>query len=246
VRPTAHGAINETHWQDGRSITLEGEIMSTVSISDALAEFRLVTAPMVQTWDVGSALLKWTEDTAGNALQMLVKLDGEVEPVLSEGAASLAYQAHFFAEDPRAYDQSRTTTVGAVLSAASGGAVFPAVFPVQFATSGGGTSSPVNSGNRPTPPVFRIYGACVNPQIVNLTTGQRLVFNGSVAVGDYLEIDVQARTVMRNGTTPLQNFYDPVNSTWFELAVGTSNLQLVASDFDGVARLDTLYRNAWA
>src|SRR4051794_7272304 len=65
VRPTAHGGLSETRWEDGKTIVLEGEVFSQVSVADAMAEFRLITAPILQTLDVGPALLKWQEGIAG-------------------------------------------------------------------------------------------------------------------------------------------------------------------------------------
>src|ERR1035437_279235 len=82
VRSQAHGGINETRFEDGRAITLVGEIMSQVGIEDAFNEFGLITAAMVQTLDSGPALLKWTEGATGNQLQRLVKLDGDLDPLL--------------------------------------------------------------------------------------------------------------------------------------------------------------------
>lgn len=249
VRPTAHGAINETRYEDGRTINLEGEVISLVSVADAIAEFRIVTAPMIQTLDVGPALMKWTEGMAGLSLQRLVKLDGPVDPPLDEGAAILNYQAQFFAEDPRAYSQTLTTSTGAVLSAASGGRVFPMEYPVRYTPSGGGIVTFVNAGNRPTPPVFRFYGYAVNPQILLVDTGERHVFNGTIGAGDYLEVGTDgdgARYVRLNGTTSRVNLRDPTVSTWFDLPVGTSTVQAIATAFDPVARVDVLGRSAYA
>lgn len=244
-RPTGHGSIDESQWTDEQIVDIVGEVMSTVSIADALAEFRLVTTPMLQTL-TAAALLKWTEGAAGLALQRLVKLASGVEPVLSEGAAIVNYQAQFASADPRAYSQTLTSAAGVALSSLGGGMVMPFVFPFTFTSSGGGTVTFTNAGNRPTPPVFRIYGMCVNPQIVNLTTGVRITILGTVASGDFLELNTLDRTVKLNGTTSRANFYDAATSTWFELPPGATNLQLVAGTFDGTARLDVLARAAYA
>jgi hypothetical protein len=115
---------------------------------------------------------------------------------------------------------------------------------------GGGTASYTNSGNRGTPPIWRIYGYCVNPQIVYLgdALSRRIVLNGTVPAGSYLELDMFNRTMRLNGlaTQNRANFFDASNSTWWELPTGTTNYQLVAADFDGVARLDCLARAAYA
>lgn len=246
VRPQAHGAINETRFEDGRSIVLVGEIMSTVSIEDAFAEFAAVAKPMMQTLDVGPALLKWTEGATGNQLQRLVKLDGDLDPPFQEGQAVLSYQAQFFAEDPRAYSQTQQSVTSSPLAAQGGGHTFPTTYPRTYASSGGGTVSFTNTGNRPTPPVFQIQGMCVNPQIVLLGSGLRLVFNGTINTGEYLEVDAAKRTVKLGGQTNRLNFYDSANSTWFDLPAGTSNLQLIAASFDSNAQLTVIGRSAWS
>lgn len=247
VRPQAHGGIDETRYEDGRIIAIEGEVMSTVSIEDAYTEFRTITAPMMATLDGNATALKWTEGAAGLQLQRIVRLAGEIDPPLEGGAAMLRYQAQFYAEDPRAYTQTLTTVTGAALSQAGGGLVFPMRFPFTFAVSGGGTVSFTNAGNRPTPPVFRIYGRAVNPQIVFPAAGVRIVLNGTVEAGTYLELDVAKRTIKIGGTSSRLNFMDAANSTWFELpANANSTLQLVAADSDGGARLDVLARSAYS
>lgn len=224
---------------------LQGEVFSTVGQVDAYAEFRLLAAPMLQTLEA-PALMKWQEGPSGLQLQRLVKLASSVDPLLSEGAAVLAYQAQFAGSDPRAYSQTLVTVVGAVLSAAGGGLTFPFRFPFKFASSGGGTVAFTNAGNRPTPPIFRIYGMAVNPQIVDLASQKRISLLGTIGAGDYLELDVLGRTVKLNGSISRQNFYDAANSQWFELSPGVTILQLVAGSFDGTARLDVLGRSAYA
>lgn len=246
VRPQAHGGINLSKYEDGRTVTLTGEIMSTVSIEDALAEWATVAAPMMQTLDSGPALLKWTEGATGNQLQRLVAIDGDLDPPFSDGQAVVSYQAQFFAEDPRAYSQTLQTVSSSPLSTSGGGMVFPKTYPYTFSSSGGGIVAFTNGGNRSTPATYRIAGMCVNPRIVLVGTGLALAFNGTIADGDYLEIDTAKRTIKLNSTANRYNFLDSPNSTWFELPPGTSNLQLVAGTFDGSAFLTVIGRSAWA
>lgn len=253
VKPQAHGGINETKFEDGRNITLIGEVMSQVGIEDAFNEFSLIAAPMAQTLDSGPALLKWTEGANGNALQRLVKLDGDLDPPISEGQAMLTYQAQLFAEDPRAYSQTLQTVVSSALSISGGGRTIPTEYPWTYTTSGGGTLAFTNAGNRPTPVIFRIFGTCVNPEIVLVGSGLHLSFVGTIAAGNYLEIDSAKRTVKLNGLSNRLNFYDGANSTWFDLPgqsaanpTGVSHLQLVASSFDNNASLTVIGRSAYA
>ncbi len=253
VRPQAHGAINETVWEDGRTVTLEGEVWSTAGsgqIEAALAAFRAITLPMMQTLDVGPALLQWTEGAAGNQLQMLVKLNAPVEPVLQEAMGIVAYHAEFYAEDPRAYTQAQTTVTSTALSVASGGLIMPFTLPFVFSGSAGGTLSVVNAGNRDTPLVFKINGACTNPRIVaGDGSGRQLVLVGSIADGQYVQVDTQARSVTLNGSAsqPLYNFVNSAASQWFNApAMATTTYRLVADSWDASASLSCLYRSAYS
>jgi hypothetical protein len=244
-RPTGHGAINDTRYGDGRLMALAFECLGT-DYGDTMTQFRTVTAPMLQTWDYGAALLKWTEATSGLTLQRLVRLDSDVTPHVDANSRMLLFQAQFFAEDPRAYSQTLTTVTGATLSAASGGLTFAAPFNWKFTPSGGGTAACTNAGNRKTPPVIRIYGMAVNPQVLNVTTGDRISVTGTIAAGDYLELDVVNRTAKLNGTTLRNNLIDSASTTWWEMGSGTTNVRLLASTFDGTARADVLFRSAYA
>lgn len=246
VRPQAHGGIVPTRFEDARQITLVGEIVSQVGIEDALNEFAQVAAPMIQTLDSGPALIKWQEGVTGNALQRLVKIDGDLDPPFTDGVSRLTYQAILVSEDPRAYSQTLQTVVSSPLSVSGGGRVYPMTYNWVYSSSGGGAVAFTNAGNRPTPATYRIFGMVVNPQIVLVGTGLKLSFIGTINAGDFLEVDVAARTVKLNGSSNRLNFYDPANSSWFELPKGVSNLQLVAGSFDASAQLTVLGRSAYA
>jgi len=243
-RPQAHGSINETRFEDGRLIVLEGAVWSQVSQAAAWTEFDAITKPMMQTLDVGPALLKWTR-SGGLALQRRVKLASEVDPPIEEGAAMLRYQAQFIAEDPRAYSQTETTATGAVLSQAAGGKVYSYTYARTYNPSGGGEASVSNLGTRPTPPTFKVYGYCTSPEISLVGQDGVIVLTGEIANGDYIEIDCAARTVKLNGTTNRLNLLDAASTTWFELPTGSSTVQLLAGTFDASARCDVIYRAAY-
>lgn len=248
-RPTAHGGVDESEWESGRLIVLDGEVWSQVSQVEAYAQFRTITAPMIETLDKGPTLLKWTEGATGLALQRMVKLAGDVDPPLEGGAAALTYQAQFYAEDPRAYSQTETAVIGTPLSAASGGQMFPMRFPFTFTPSSGGVAACVNAGNRPTPAVFRIYGYLANPSLELVESRQRIVLNGAVAEGTFIDIGTTGsgeRYIRLGGVTSRNNFLNSAASDWFELPKGTSTVRLLAENFDANARLEVFFRSAYA
>lgn len=102
-----------------------------------------------------------------------------------------------------------------------------------------------NQGRVETPPVLRIHGGCVNPQVLMTSTGERIVIAGEVQAGSYLELDVFQRTVKLDGETNRFNLLDSEQTTWFELPVGETTLRLLASSFDSAAHVEVLYRDAY-
>jgi hypothetical protein len=243
-RPSAHGFINDTRNTEGRLIVLEGRLLGEQSATDMFTEFYAVAGAMLETLDYGEALLKWTID-GGDSMQALVKLHGELEPPVEVGPNILAYQAQLLAQDPRAYSQSESSSTGDALSSAPGGWTFPRALPIRFNVSTAGTAAVNNLGNRPTPPVFRVYGMCVNPQILLTGTTSRISLTGTISAGDYLEIDVQNRSITVNGVNPALAFLDAASTQWFELPKGISTVQLLAGSFDGTAHVQVLYRSAY-
>jgi hypothetical protein len=200
-RPSAHGSINNTRNTEGRLIVLEGRLLGEQSATDMFTEFYTVAGAMLETLDYGEALLKWTID-GGASMQAMVKLHGELEPPVEVGPNILAYQAQLFAQDPRAYDQSQSSTRATRSRARrAGGRSRGPVDPVQRLSTPG-PRAVENLGNRPTPPVFRVYGMAVNPQILLTGTDYRIALTGTISAGDYLEVDVQNRSITVNGTTP--------------------------------------------
>lgn len=258
IRPQGHGGIDPTKYTDGKIITLDMEVTGS-TYAAVESDYRTIASAIQDTLDHGAAWLKWTEGDSGGttlALQRLVKAMAEVDAPLEGGAKMVNFIGQFFSEDPRAFSQTEQTATGVALSDGGGGGLtFPFTFPFKFAESSGGTVSPVNAGTKPTPPIFRLYGYALNPAIVNLGTGERLQFGGSVSVpsasvatGNYLEIDVQNRTIYLNGddTVNQRNLFNPAASTWFELAANaTTNIQLTAQDFDASARVDVIFRSAY-
>lgn len=248
VKPQRRGGLDETAYTDGALMAGEFEAWSTVSPELALSTFRTMVAAMRDTL-TERRWLRWTEGTTGLQLQREVKLASETDPILKGNAALLQWQAQFFSEDDRAFSRAQTTYTGTTLSALGGGKTYPFVYPRTYALSGGGTLTVTNAGTDDTSPIWRIYGYAAGAQIVDLadSANRRLVFNESVAAGNFLEVDVATRTVTLNGDAnqELPNLVKSSASTWFDLPPGTSNLQLLADSFDGVARLDCLARAAY-
>lgn len=108
----------------------------------------------------------------------------------------------FYCPDPNVYDaveQAPTTS----LPAGSGGLALPMTFPLAFGSVGvGGLLTATNTGTVAVRPQLEVLAGglaqLVNPRIENTRTGQVLQFAITLAVGSWLTIDTDERTVLLN------------------------------------------------
>jgi hypothetical protein len=141
-------------------------------------------------------------------------------------------------------DETATTQDSAALTETGGGFVVPLVLPITFTESAGGDLTVTNEGSFYSYPVLRAYGPIVNPTIVNQTTGELLTFVGSIASGDYWEVDLHAQSVKLNGTQTVRAL-NVAASSWFACGFGTTQLQLAGSGFTAQTLLRAYMRSAY-
>lgn len=239
--PGRHGSITRTRFQSQGLVTVSG-IVNGESQAQLVGQMDELRAVLMDALDT-SRLLTW-ERADGVELQAEARLasalqDEKIGPAIQRFNVSLSL------DDPRGFTQALSSSVGGGLTG-SGGDTFADIFPDTFDATAGGTAAVDNTGTRPTPAVFRLYGMAEDPQIVLVETGERIVLSGTINAGDYLQIDVAARTVKLNGTSSAQGMVSSANTTWFELPRGTSTLRTLALSNDAGAHLEVDYRAAFA
>jgi hypothetical protein len=221
------GAYVRTKYSGPRYVTLDGEIVGS-SIEDSFDQFDAISKAFYSAISTAGTL-KWTRDASGEALQAGAQLSSLQPLVLTDGSRLLQYAATLVCGDPRVYSQTQTTGIGNVVTNAATG----------------NTCSFTNSGSIPTPPIIRIYGEITSPVIRLTSGGAGLTFTGTVGPTDYLEIDVQNRTVRTNGSINSLSTLNAGASDWFELPTGTGTVTLTGSSISGSPRADLIYRSAW-
>lgn len=245
-RPSYHGNVTRSRWMNAAVVTIEGLVRGATPEA-VQGELDALKIPLLDAIDA-SGLLTWQRGDSGTGLELQAsaRLTGDAIDVSVDGGGHiLRYQAHLRLDDPRGYTQALTTAVGGTI-ATSGGDKFGDTFPDTFDPATGGTVALNNTGTRPTPPILRIYGYATSPQVLLVGTSDRIALSGTIAAGDFVEIDVAARTLRLNGTSSAQFLIDAANTTWFEIPRGASTLQLLAGSNDAVTRCDALYRPAYA
>jgi hypothetical protein len=171
---------------------------------------------------------------------------------LMYGLGAGQYALQFKAGDPRLYsDTLKSYSTGAPttsgLDYGGGGTGLDYGGPGTGLDYGGGNLAvlnPVNAGGIDAPFVVTFHGPGINPQIVDQTLNKTLAFNITLGANDILVVDTLAHTVTLNG---ISNEYSSFTSTssWFNLGIGTSQLQFLI-DSSGSGTLCTVaFRDTW-
>lgn len=246
-RPQQDGSYNEVAYESGLMVEMQAYLFGSDASSRQTLTDALVT--VVNSLKLGGGTLGWTPQDASAARQLsAVSL---AAPLAFEhlGGTVRGFQLLLKSEKPYSESATATEVDSIALTASGGGFVVPLTIPITFTSSGGGTLTYTNSGSVTVRPVLRVYGPITNPVVTNTTLGYGLSFSGSIAAGDFWEIDLFERTVTLNGvataTAPLRALV-PASSTWFGCGVGASTLQLTGSSFDSNTKLRAYVRSAWS
>jgi hypothetical protein len=179
----------------------------------------------------------------GNTVKTMVSIRNDDIPqaeLYTNHAVEAALELR--AIDPRLYsDATVTTTLSS--TTITGGKSFPWTFPFTFGATGNvGTANIVNLGNYGAPIQVEIHGPIVQPRLRNETTNKEIFYNGTLAAGEWLVIDPEARTVLLNGTA---NRYYLLGATdWWDLAPGNNQVRFTGLTSTG-ALAHLTHGSAW-
>lgn len=242
--PVAHQTVRAPY-QDGvtrldtnaieRSVTLEVMVIGS-DLEDLQAKIRALATGLNPL--AGQGFLYFTQE---DGTVYYLKAIPNTTPVLDTQVRSLTYQKatlSFIAHDPFWYTSGTGTSITLSIS---GHAFFPFYGVTQSVTRPTkhimGSASPRgtanNTGNWPTPISVIIYGEIVDPLLTNVTTGEYLSFDGTIASGARLQVTTgygnqTCRYYTSSADTTGTNAFSYVNigSTFFLLSAGTNDLVL--------------------
>ena len=233
------GGFLDAEFEKMRTIVLEGQLIATV----ATAEPYLDT--LKGEWSPRKVTIPFNFAHPGVAQRtVFVKPLGvryDSTTLRSTGCVDVQFMCQ--AEDPRIYDSALQTVplvTGVPITTGIG-------FPLGFDFGFGAAVSPegvtvINGGNRPSPAVITLPGPVTNPVVYNDTYSNTLEFEIEVATGDYLVIDLGARTVKINGSVSRRGAL--INPDWFLLEPGDNFIRYRASA-GGSNPASIAFRNAW-
>lgn len=234
-----HGSFAFAKYVDSRTVQLRGLIVNASATDIRTLVNDLKTAFLPQDEPVA---FRWKEANDGIKRVYCKPMRRRLpfgDALYRAGVAEFVIQ--MVAEDPRIYSDG--ATMQTIDGTALGGIGFDTAFNIDFGGGGSGTGNAENAGIFPVYPTARIQGPA-GPLISlqNLTTGKRLVLNGSLASTEYLDIDFANRTVLLNGETNRYNLVDQTQSEWWPLEAGLNSVQFFSTD-GGTASLS--WRDAW-
>lgn len=208
-----------------RNIVLRGHIVPQPGSEKTIVSAR---NKLLRECDAVRHLTQMEVDEPGGTRACGVQLVGR--PIARTGGRNnaLEYEVQLRAPDPRKYSLGPSTS-GTFLPSMSGGRTYPLTYPRVYGVVGsGGIAAFENSGTYDSPGKIRIYGPITNPSIEHLELGVTMSFNVVIDQGDFLEIDLDARTILLNGSISRRSAMSN-QSRWFTFQPATNTLRFNGS-----------------
>jgi len=247
-RGYADGMFTGRDFLNGRTITMSLQIMGDPSGAGGTATSMQTYLQAMKTYLIsqtsGTGLLQiYLPNRGVQRLNARVRRRSiKIDPEYTYGKAYATVE--FFCPDPRIYNDTLSTST---LNPNAGNLrTYPTTFNMSYSVAGSSSIQVTltNTGNYETYPTFTVSGgACTNPLITNITTGQRLSFPATTLTAtDTLTVNTDIRTVLLNSGAARNLLGN--NSSWFSLPANTPTT-LTFSVASGTATLNITYRDAF-
>lgn len=239
-KPRQDGAWAGWSYRKPRSIVLSGQAVLPSSDTATLAVDKLVSAASLDETTL-------TIVESGASRYATVRRDGEVVAKWTPGAGLIFdWSVQLVAVDPRKYGTTLTSSTN--LPSTSGGLTIPYTIPYQItSTQVSGQVSLTNLGNVTGPVTLRIDGPCVGPSITHVGAGglaHTVALAGySMGSGEFLTVDMEARTVLAQGQASRSNFL--TSRQWFGFEPGPNTFAFSATSYNPGALLTVSASPTW-
>lgn len=209
----------------------------------------LIAGPSESAVDAALDRLK---AAASLSLTTLTWADGRYARVKREDAVLVKRRSptvavasvQLLAPDPRRFGQTRV--VSTHLPSSSGGLSVPFTVPFSIdAVSVSGQVSLTNPGNVAGPVRLRIDGPVTGPVVTHVSSGRALVFASSLVLGagQWVEVDMEARTVLENGQASRNGWV--TQRGWSAFEPGSNTWAFTAVSYDAGSLLTVTAVEAW-
>jgi hypothetical protein len=167
-------------------------------------------------------------------------------PVIAEWQmpTSAVWSIQVQSDDWRKFGQELTGTTW--LPSTTGGLTIPYTIPYTInAVTHSGQVNLTNPGNAAGPVRLRIDGPVVGPVITHVSSGTSLVFSSSLVLGagEWLDIDMEARTVLANGQASRAGWV--TSRGWANFTPGENTWTFTAAQFNAGSQLTVIATPSW-
>jgi hypothetical protein len=223
-REGMHGGYIDALYEGMRTVTLEGTLYaSTTGFETYVDSLKANYAPSAvsQPFYVGT--------DAGVRVVYGKSLGFKYDKDSLRRTGKCDYQVQIVCEDPRIYDPDFITSEIFLNTTVITGRGYNKSYDFGYGAPSTGNNVTLQlGGNREQPGVIRIYGPITNPALTFYNTGAVMYFNLTIAAGEYLEINLNNRTVKLNGTAGRRNKLT-MSGNWYLLQVGVNSFSITGS-----------------
>jgi hypothetical protein len=163
-------------------------------------------------------------------------------------ACSFTYTMQLRSPDPLLYGPETFASTTLASSAGGTGLTYPLTYLLDYGVPPGVTPGAITLSNAGTAaywPRLRIDGPVPNPSVSMVETGDSLRYNGTLAAGQWLDIDTANRRVLLNGQVSVRHLVS-VTGRWLGVPVGGGSLTWTADAADPAATLSAwAHESAW-
>lgn len=244
-RPLDHGSFYSREFLSGRQVTLKVGIAGDAqSAADAVAKRDTLLAQWapVSVDAITTKPLQFDQGGVGTR-QLLGRPRRVASDVSRLKGGYITVTLEYVSGDPRIYGAGLNQT-SLALALATTGRSYNKAFNYGYGSGSSGTVVVINAGTFPTRPVVTFSGPVTNPFIENQTAGTQLDLQITLAIGDVLTVDFDARTILLGGTA---SRYSAIRtgSVFWELAPGANSIRFGADVSDPAASASVAWRDAW-
>jgi len=240
-RTDADGTVDVTAFHGGAAVTIGGTVLPEGShtVWSVVDRLRAFCRPSARPW--------LYFDVDGVERRFRLRADQQSAPLTHPSMRR--FQATWVAPDGimEAAELS-SVQIPASVEDEAGRAydlVFDRVYPSSPST---GQTAVTNGGSTDVWPTVRVYGPCVDPRIISDTQGAEVAFVGlNVPAGQYLEVDMGARTARIDGLAGASRLgsLDFATSAWWPLAPGDNLVRFSPGSFSSPSTAEVRWRHAW-
>jgi hypothetical protein len=241
VRAQQDGAWDATGFLGPRVITINGNISEATPQAASAFRDQLVALSPQQP-----LTLQVSNQSVGVRSATVRVTVGAV--ITWRTTTSFDYVIVVTAPDPLKYGPAVFSSVG-LTGVVGSGLAYPLAYPRNYGVPAGQTPGSLalpNSGKAAYWPRLRIDGPVPNPVVTLNETGDQIRFGGTVAAGQWLDIDLASRRVLLNGSVSVRSKVTSSGS-WLAVPPGGGSISWAADAADPAALLSVWsYQGAWS